>query len=133
MTTIDLRAIRDRLAAQHPAGIHGHARPPGAIGAFPCYVVRDPSTIAYRTTMGGRPRITLPIRVIVERLAEQDNTAKLDDLVSELPAQLEAIDPDGLWQPRGLNIIELAGGYSDYQQGTQLVGIAADLTATIDI
>lgn len=132
---MDLRAIRDRIAAQHPAGIQGHARPPGSIATFPCYVVGDPTSIDYRSTMGGRIVVTLPIRVIVARFAEQDNSGALDDLVSDIPDQLEAITPDpaGLWQPRGLYIEQLTGGYFDYQQGRELVGIAADLTAHVHI
>ena len=132
---MDLRAIRDRIAAQHPEGIHGHARPPASIGAFPCYVVGDPTSINYRSTFGGTIRVILPIRAIVELSGAQDTSAKLDDLVSDLPAQLEAItpDPSGLWQPRGFEIGSMSGGYGIYAQGGRDVGYAADLTATIVI
>jgi len=128
---MDLRAIRDRIADQHPAGIRGYARPPGTVGAFPAYIVTDPLDIDYRLTFGGRTRVTLAIRVLVSRRSEQDNTAALDDLVSTLPAVLEAITPDGLWQ--GFNITGLQGGYFQFQNGNDSEALGADLTATIDI
>lgn len=130
---MDLRAVRDRIAAQHPAGIMAYPRPPAAIGHLPCYVVRDPTRINYRSTMGGTVTVTFPVRVIVARIAAQDNSPALDDLLSTLPADLQAITPGGLWQPRGLHVEEMTGGYSDYQQGDQLIGIAADLTVHVHI
>jgi hypothetical protein len=130
---MDLRAIRDRIAAQHPAGIRGYARPPGTVGAFPAYIVTDPADIDYRLTFGGRIRVTVAIRVLVARRSEQDNTAALDDLVSVLPGQLEAITPDGLWQPNGFNVTGLSGGYFQFTNGNDSEALGADLTATIDI
>lgn len=130
---MDLRAIRDRIAAQHPAGVHGYARAPGNVATFPCYIVGDPLEIDYRLTYGGRIKVTLPIRCIVARFAEQDNSGALDDLVSDLPAQIEAITPNSLWQTNGLNVGRMTGGYADFYQGKEAVGICADLTAEIDI
>ena len=125
---MDLRAARDRLADQHPAGIAGHARPPGNVPTFPAYIVQDPSQIDYRPTMGDRQAATFAIRVIVARTDELA-TAALDDLVSELPALLEAITPDGKW--RQLAITEATGGYAEFPQGGRVVGLSADLTARI--
>jgi|SRR5688572_9437116 len=126
---MDLRAARDRLAAQHPAGLHAHPRPPGTVGHLPCYVVQDPSEIDYHPTYGDRQNVTVAIRVIVARTADQDGTAELDDLVSTLPAQLEAITPAGKW--REVAITGLTGGYRDFTEGGAVIGVSADLTARI--
>jgi hypothetical protein len=50
--------------------------------------------------------------------------------VSTLPDQLAAIESD-LWSE--LNVTELAGGYFDWQQGGNVIGLAADLTTEIVI
>lgn len=125
---MDLRAARDRLADQHPAGIAAHPRPPGNVPTFPAYIVLDPSQIDYRPTYGDRQAATVGIRVIVGR-ADPLGAAELDDLVSDLPAALEAIDPDGKW--RQLAITEATGGYATFEQGGRVVGLSADLTARI--
>lgn len=128
---MDLKAIRNRIASQHPTGIHAHPRPPGSIAQFPCYVVLDPQLIDYHPTMGGRITLTLGVRVIVSRSAEQDNTPKLDDLLSSLPAELEAIDPNGLW--RKLAVTRMSGGYQNYTMAGREVGVSADLTVEINL
>lgn len=135
---MDLRAVRDRIAAEAPDGIHGHARPPGQIGAFPLYIVGDPTETLYRSTFGGKVMVTLPIHVVVQRTAEQDGTGELDGLVSTLPAELEAITPGGLWVAGEFRIVRQSGGYYDFAQtGTDrkvhVIGLATDLTATIRI
>jgi hypothetical protein len=130
---MDLRAIRDRIAAEPITGIYGYPRPPGTVSTFPAYIVTDPADIDYRLTYGGRIRVTVAIRVLVARRSEQDNTAALDDLVSTLPAALEAITPDGLWQPNGLNVTGMSGGYFQFSNGNDSEALGADLTATIDI
>lgn len=126
---MDLKAARERIASQHPAGIHGHPRPPGTVADFPAYVVGDPATVEYHSTYGGRTIVTLGIRVIVSRVSEQDSTDALDDLLSTLPDQLEAITPDGKWSE--FHVTGMAGGYGRWQQGGRDVGLAADLTATL--
>lgn len=126
---MDLRAARDRLAAEHPADLHAHPRPPGAVGHLPCYVVQDPTEIDYHPTAGDRQNVTLAVRVIVARTADQDGTAELDDLVSTLPDLLQAITPDGKW--RGLAITGMTGGYRDFSEGGAVIGVSADLTARI--
>ena len=125
---MDLRAARDRIAAQHPAGISAHPRPPGNVPQFPAYIVLDPAEIDYQPTMGDRQTATFGIRVIVGR-ADPLGVAELDDLVSTLPALLEAITPDGKW--RQLAITGLTGGYANFEQGGKTVGVSADLTARI--
>ncbi len=125
----DLRSARDRIAGQHPTGVMGHPRPPGKVASFPCYIVLDPTSIDYHSAYGPAQVVTLPIRVIVARTIEQDGTVRLDELVWTLPALLEAITPDGNY--RKLAITGLTGGYQEWSQGGQVVGLAADLTATI--
>ena len=125
---MDLRAARDRIAAQHPAGIAGHARPPALVPQFPAYVIGDPTEIDYHPTMGDRQSAVLPIEVIVGR-ADPLGVAELDDLVSTLPDQLDAIAPDGKW--RKFAITGLTGGYRDFPQGGKVVGVVATLTARI--
>lgn len=131
---MDLAAIRNRIADNGPAGIHGHARPPGSIGDFPAYIVHDPVSIVYHRTHGRkRPEITLTVRVLVARTAEEDGSDQLDALVSTLPDDLEQLDPDGLWMAtNGLVVESLGGGYFDWSQGGQLVALGADLTIRID-
>lgn len=125
----DLKSARDRIAAQHPAGIRGHPRPPGTVNVFPCYIVGDPTEIAYHEAYGTARRVELPIRLIVARTIEQDGTQKLDELVWTLPALLHAIDPSTAY--RRLAITGLTGGYQEWAQAGQVVGLAADLAATI--
>lgn len=125
----DLVSARDRIAAQHPAGVHGYARPPGTVATFPCYIVLDPTQIGYHEAFGTARRVDCPIRVIVPRTAEQDGTQKLDELVWTLPALLQAIDPSTAY--KRLAITGLTGGYQDWSQGNTVVGLSADLAATI--
>lgn len=126
---LQLGAVRERIAANPPAGVVGIARPPGLVGAFPCYIVGDPDSIIYQSSYGGRPLITFGVRVIVGRQASQDGTAELDALVSTLPGHLAAIDAGGLWSE--LNVTELSGGYFDWTQAGKVVGLAADLTVEV--
>lgn len=125
----DLVSARDRIAAQHPAGIAGHARLPGSVASFPCYIVLDPTSIGYHEAYGTARRVDCGIRVIVARTTEQDGTRKLDELVWTLPAQLQAID--GSTAYRKLAITGLSGGYEDWSQAGQIVGLSAVLAATI--
>lgn len=126
---MDLKAARERIASQAPAGVFGHARPPGAVADFPAFVVGDPASIEYHSSYGGRTIVQLGIRVIVQRLGEQDSTDALDALLSTLPAQLEAITPAGAWSE--FTVTGMAGGYGRWLQGGRDVGLAADLTATL--
>lgn len=127
---MDVRAIRDRLAGQGPAGILGHARPPGQIADLPAYVVGDPTLVDYHPTSGGRRLLELPITVIVARTVEDDGTGDLDDLMSSFPPDIEAITPGdpALWtgKPAALPV---TGGYLDYQvqtdKGPVTIGVAA--------
>lgn len=131
---MDLAAIRNRIADNGPAGIHGHARPPGSIGAFPAYIVHDPVSIVYHRTHGRpRPAIFLTVRMLVARTAEEDGSAQLDALVSTLPAALEGIAHGGVWSAtNGLVVESLDGGYFDWSQGGRLVALGADLRIRID-
>lgn len=128
---MDLDAARETIAAANADGIEGYARPPGDVAVFPCYIVGDPDPITYHSAFGSRHTATLPIRVVVARSAEQDSTKALDDLVSfdGLPAALEALDPAGTYDE--LVAVELVGGYADFIQDGQPVGLAADITARV--
>jgi len=129
-----LRAARAALAAGITAsglGVHGYARPPGAVHAFPAAVVLDPRTVVYHDTGGKRTAVELAVRVLVGRQASQDSVARLDDLVSrsQMPVTLEQID--GPWTE--LACLRLDGGYADYRQGEpgQIVAVAADLVCQL--
>lgn len=126
---LQLGAIREQIATNPPTGVSAHARPPGLVTAFPALIVHDPQLIQYRTTRGNRAVIRLPARLIVPRAGEERDAAQLDALVSTVPDQLAAIDAGGLWSE--LNVLEMAGGYFDWQQGGQVVGLGADLTLEI--
>lgn len=126
---MDVKAIRDRLAANGPDGIHGHARPPGAIADLPAYIVGDPTLVDFHPTAGGRRLLELPITVIVARNVEDDGTGDLDDLVSTFPPAIEGIaggDP-ALWTGKP-GALPITGGYLDFQiqtdNGPRTIGVA---------
>lgn len=130
---MNVATVRNELAAgvkAADAGIHPYPRPPGQVGAFPALIVRDPTLIRYHRTAGQSKRITLPVFVIVSRAAAQDGTEQLDTLVSPtgVPAVLEAIT-GASWEQ--LVVDELAGGYFDFVQGNQTVGLGAVLETSL--
>lgn len=130
---MDLRAIRDRLAGQAPSTLIRHPRPPGVIADFPALIVGDPTLIDFHGAFGDRKFLELPVDVIVARTVEDDGTGALDDYVNDLPAQLEAITPDGLWTH--IAVQPFTGGYFDYQvqtrDGVRSVGTGARLNVRI--
>ena len=129
---MNVGAARDELAAGITAGelgVHGYPRPPGAVQHFPAAIVQDPGRVNYHTAVKRRTTLELVVRVAVSRQAAGDSTAKLDELVSPggVPDLLESIA--GSWSQ--LAVLELVGGYADLMQGTQLVGVAADLSCLL--
>ena len=127
---MDLAAARVAIAAGAPSGVHGYARPPGLVGSLPAMIVGDPDTIEYHEARATRHEAIIPVRVIVPRSAEQDSTAELDTLISfgNLPATLEAI-VSAEWDQ--LVVERLTGGYADFSNGNNIIGISADLTVRI--
>jgi len=124
---------REELAAGITAGalgVFGYPRPPGAVGVLPAAIVQDPFRITYHETAGRRTVVELAVRVIVGRAAAQDQVARLDELVtySNLPKLIEDIT-GGSWS--SIAVTELAGGYADFAQGQQMIGVAADLTVRL--
>lgn len=128
---MDLGAARERIANGAPAGVNGIPRPPGVVGDLPALIVGDPISINYHTAKSSRHTVTLPIRVIVARTAEQDGTEQLDDLISygSIPATLEALDPSGDYVE--LAVLSVDQGYFDFQDQGRTIGVAADLITDI--
>lgn len=131
-----IKAVRDELAAGITAatalGVFGYARPPGLVGVFPAAVVQDPNRISYHETAGRRTVVELAVRVIVGRSGVQDQVDRLDELItySNLPKALEDIT-GASWT--SIAVTESVGGYADFAQGKQIVGVAADLLVRLTL
>lgn len=125
---MNIRTVRNELGAGATATglVHGYPRPPGQVAKFPALIVRDPTSVQYHRHAGESPSIDLPVFVVVSRTAAQDGTDTLDDLVSydNLPTGLEQI-AGASW--RQLVVVDLAGGYLDFVQAGQTVGLGAVL------
>ena len=121
---MNLRTARDELAAGIAAAdleLTGYPRPPGKVGRFPAAIVRDPTAIRYHTARAVRIEVDLPVFVLVSRSAAQDGTAALDELVSSLPGVIDELT--GSWET--IVAHELAGGYVDFAQASELVAVGA--------
>lgn len=123
---MNLATARDELAAGIQAGgldLTGYARPPGKVAKFPAAVVRDPARIQYHTARGVRIEVDVPVFVIVARKAAQDATVLLDELVSNTAVPDLITGLTGSWDT--IVAREMDGGYLDFVQGGELVGVGA--------